>query len=463
MDDTSQSLAWEELERKSRILTQLCRDMPAARQSLEHCSRQEDAEREYQLLCAQKERLREALCDISQSLRELGEDSLAEDGWKLREALEDFNPMIPDYGPLTDTVRFFQEHLPRQENQLTNTGVIGRLMNQVRMGYYPTEPAHVDRIARGIAFPGTIRPNLLDPCCGCGLALERLAAGQNCETFGVELDEGRLREAEARLDHIAGGSFFQSRISLNAFHLLFLNPPYLAVRNESGRTARHEKRFLVNGLGRLMKGGLLVYIIPYYRLTWDIARILSDNFADLSAYRFMEAEFNRFHQIAVFGVRKEYAASVRDAEALMAVAASPENLPELSDLPSGRYALPDTAKEVRMFRGAIFNEAELARQFAASRSLSRLLEKSNLDGKIRHPLLPLGAGQIAMLGCSGRINGLIEGHIIKGTVTRTNQIKQSVSKQDEQGRPTEIQCEETRRNVLSFGILTPEGYKSLLV
>ena len=46
-----------------------------------------------------------------------------------------------------------------------------------------------------------------------------------------------------------------ARISHEAFHVLFLNPPYLSVLGENGQTGRDEKRFLVNGLCHLMQGG----------------------------------------------------------------------------------------------------------------------------------------------------------------------------------------------------------------
>ena len=53
-----------------------------------------------------------------------------------------------------------------------------------------------------------------------------------------------------------------------------------------------------------MQGGQLVYIIPYYRLTANIARILCDNFERLSVYKFCGKEFQRFRQVAVLGIRK---------------------------------------------------------------------------------------------------------------------------------------------------------------
>ena len=72
-----------------------------------------------------------------------------------------------------------------------NAAVIGRLMNNVKMGYYPTDPDNISLILRGIRFPEGVTTNLLDPCCGCGKALRQLAQGNNCYAYGMELDESR--------------------------------------------------------------------------------------------------------------------------------------------------------------------------------------------------------------------------------------------------------------------------------
>lgn len=47
----------------------------------------------------------------------------------------------------------------------------------------------------------------------------------------------------------------------SVFHVLFLNPPYLQLHG----CARSEKRFLGENYDHLMMGGVLIYIIPYYR------------------------------------------------------------------------------------------------------------------------------------------------------------------------------------------------------
>lgn len=109
------------------------------------------------------------------------------------------------------------------DNEVTNASVIGRLMNNVRTGYYPTDIEHVKHIKNGIAFPEGKRINAFDPCCGCGVALNVLTSGKISDTYGIEIDEMRGAEAETRLDRVGLGSFFYSRISREVFHLIFLN------------------------------------------------------------------------------------------------------------------------------------------------------------------------------------------------------------------------------------------------
>ena len=308
---------------------------------------------------------------------------------------------------------------------------------------------------RGVAFPEGVVTNLLDPCCGCGLALRRLAMGNNCITFGVELDEGRAEQAQDQLRRVGVGSFFHATISHEAFHLLFLNPPYISVFREGGGNTRSEKLFLVEGLKHLAIGGVLIYIIPYYRITADIARILCDNFTGLSVYKFMGKEFDKFRQAVVFGLRRKKADGSEEVDAFLDSVMSAEKIPDLSDLPDGRYPLPSETLPVHLFKGAVFNELELQRQLKASGSFARIMERSELDSREKRPLLPLGVGQIGLIAGSGMINGLAEcdaPHIIKGRIVK--QIQRNTD--EDMGTMTE-----TRTNKMIFNILTPDGLRSL--
>ena len=286
-----------------------------------------------------RKKLLEALTNAQQSLRETEQDRLADYAGKLRQGLAGFNLMTRDYAPVNKLLTDFAEKLPETEDAV-NAAVIGRLMNRVRMGYYPTDPDNIDLILRGIQFPQGVTTNVFDPCCGCGKALRQIASGHNCYAFGIELDEARAEEAQSRLHRVGVGSFFHSRTSGEAFHVLFLNPPYLSVIGENGTRTRHEKRFLVDSIRNLMVGGVLIYVIPFYRLTADVCRILSDNYENLGVWRFTDPEFARFKQVAVIGIRKKRSEDPETAAALEKLSCDPQTIPLLKLRKGGIWSRP---------------------------------------------------------------------------------------------------------------------------
>ena len=347
-------------------------------------------------------RLIEQLSKSELFLLEMEEYPLASAADQLRHGLAGFNLMSMGYKPIYEALAKFTASFPT--GQKTNAAIVGRLMNNIKLGYYPTDPDHISLILRGIRFPEGVTTNLFDPCCGCGKALRQLAQGNNCYAYGVELDESRAEEAQTRLHRVGFGSFFHSQISREAFHVLFLNPPYLSVLTEGGSRVRSEKQFLVQSIRTLMLGGLLIYIVPYYRLTTDICKILAGHFSDLSVWKFTSGEFARFHQAVVLGLRRKPTEDDETADRLGAQTLTPEMIPCITELEENRYVLPAVAKAVEVFRGERFNEKELERQLTRSGSFTRLLNaKSALDSAEKHPLLPLSIGQIGLIGGSGMI------------------------------------------------------------
>ena len=304
--------------------------------------------------------------------------------------------------------------------------------------------------------------NLLDPCCGKGTALSALGADADCMTYGVEIDEGRAESALSRLTRVGFGSYFYSRISRQAFHAMLLNPPYLTTVSECGWNVRSEKRFLAESYQHLMMGGLLIYIIPHYRLTQDVCTVLCENFRDITVWKFYGKEYERFSQIAVMGIRREREKCSGAAGQLGALVYDMDAVPELSEIPDGRYALPEQAKKVDVFQGEVFNKAELAAQLAASKSFAKIFEKNRIDTMEKHPLLPFGIGQIGLVGGSGLINGFMDceaPHIIKGRIVKEKRTRQEESQKRAWGSVTTIY--ETDVNKMVFNILTPEGFRSL--
>ena len=414
----------------------------------------------YQQLEQQRDYLVEQIRRTRPFLMEL-DDPLASAAQKLAEQLAAFPLMSKGYAGLTDVLTRFADALP--DHQTASASVIGRLMNNVRMGHYPTDLGHVGHIARSISFPAGVTANLLDPCCGTGDALLRLSLGADCRCYGIELDDHRAQRAQEQLYRVGFGSFFGAHISPGTFHTVFLNPPYLSVLSEAGGRSRDEKRFLVESIPLLMFGGLLIYIVPYYRLTEDLCQIICDNFEQVRIHRFMDGEFKKFRQVVVMGARQRRADSGEDAEALYAQAQHPENLPAVDLLPDACYALPAVPRKIETFRGAVFNEDELARQLARSGGFDRLFAKSRLDSEPKRPPLPLSIGQVGLIGGSGLINGLMEceyPHIIKGRIVKE---RHTVTEENRgpNNRLMSTEIRETISNRMIFNILTPSGFRSL--
>ena len=346
----------------------------------------------------EKQKIVSALREAVLLLEELGLPKVSAYTAQLCMAADTFPARTGDMGRLTkalaDWLDYLRPLLPEPENRTVDATIVGRQMNSIRLGYYPTDPAHVAYLKRALRFPTQRSTVLLDPCCGEGNALRQLGMGQNAVTYGAELDDSRAEAALEQLDHLAMGSYYYARISRSAFHLLFLNPPYLQLYGG----ARSEKRFLGESYDHLMMGGVLIYIIPYYRLTEDACRFLAAHFDRLMAYRFCEEEFRKFRQIAVLGVRKPRAENPRMARLLELASLTPDKLPALDQIPPDSYLLPDAEKTVSLFQGARVNVRELAEQMR--RMDSMLPKQSTLDGQEKRPPLPLTIGQI---GPGGRL------------------------------------------------------------
>ena len=113
-----------------------------------------------------------------------------------------------------------------------------RLAAQAKGGFYPTPDRVVDMIADLISTPTgyyyhnreTLR--VLDPCCGVGDAVDRLAKRLHgasaipVETYGVELHNDRAEDAARRLHRTLAADLFRTSIANGAFSVLYLNPPY---------------------------------------------------------------------------------------------------------------------------------------------------------------------------------------------------------------------------------------------
>ncbi len=184
-----------------------------------------------------------------------------------------------------------------------------RLQGQAQLGYFPTPTSQTERITTWIRCdPGSSDQltRILDPCAGQGEALAQLAnsLGKNIQTFGIELSPQRAKIAEAVLGQVLPTGFENALLTEETFSLILLNPPYDG-ETMTGRGQRMEYTFLPPSTRLLVRGGLLVYIIPEPRISLEIAKHLAGWYENLRCFRFTPNEYVAYKQVVIFGTRRQ--------------------------------------------------------------------------------------------------------------------------------------------------------------
>ncbi|MDP9729327.1 DUF6094 domain-containing protein [Alicyclobacillus tolerans] len=294
-----------------------------------------------------------------------------------------------------------------------------RLEGIAKAGYYPTPISMVEQVVRRLE-PKEAYIRLLDPCCGTGEALERLAKHfSNVATYGVELDGQRAAEAQKRLDQVVHVAFERARIEKESMSLLFLNPPYDEVSGQKSEGLRSEWVFLRDTTKWLTPGGLLVYIIPRYVLTKSIIDSLIFRFTDIGVYRFTDREYAVYQQIVIFGQKRQKPitriSDLTEADyvtrnTLLWVGKEETQLPTI-DIQDGRtWGIPGVEERSILFRGHVYDKAELAQDLLHSEAFqiaSNMLYGNDPHHKLHRPLLPFRRTHMATLIASGVLNGAI--------------------------------------------------------
>lgn len=154
MSEDLQSQRYYVLERISELREQIPQAMQAMvvfRARIEKY-RQTDlsaAHDTYDALRRVRDDLIQALADVQPLLMELESYALATMAGQLLRGFKGFDLMSTGYRPVHDAVCRFAQQLP--EKNTVNAATIGRLMNNVKLGYYPTDPDMI-RTARSSAM-----------------------------------------------------------------------------------------------------------------------------------------------------------------------------------------------------------------------------------------------------------------------------------------------------------------------
>lgn len=306
-----------------------------------------------------------------------------------------------------------------------------RLAAQAKMGYYPT-PEHITPIIAKYlrrSGPGCIR--IFDPCAGEGTALHVIGNRLKAETYGIELDIERGTLASHALNHCLITDYQNTKISHNAFSVLWLNPPYdWATRDSDLETSeRYEKTFLRYGLPYLCMNGILVYLIPQHRIDRSIAQMLSYRFKNIAVYRFPLEDYEVFRQVVIFGVlKKRPAVDGALFEYVLDCSQAGSQLPELSETQEHGYDVPlSPVISNLMFTSREINPDELEKEMQTHgvfQLLKDITTPLQMAERIQ-PIMPLRYGHLAQILACGLMNGIVRNRdgenplLVKGVTTKT--------------------------------------------
>ncbi|MDD5468011.1 MAG: DUF6094 domain-containing protein [Anaerolineales bacterium] len=307
-----------------------------------------------------------------------------------------------------------------------------RLAGIEKGGYYPYPPHMAEATASWfIPQPAGTRGRILDPCAGEGEIASLLGRLLNCETlraepqdeaWGCELFPYRAEIAATRMDNCHSTAWESCSLTDESVTLLWLNAPYDDDRH--GEDKRLEFAFLKSTSPKLVRGGVLAFVIPQRILGLaEVVRYLAGHYEAITVWRFPDGEYKRFKQILLLATRREKynVPTNEEIEAIRRLAES--DLPSLGFAPEPVYPLLPAPLKGAGGRAITFRRLDWAPDDPSASSGQALVEASRWAGvrKTRawqdlvHPIntdiaftptMPLKKGHLAMLMASGMMGTL---------------------------------------------------------
>ncbi|PKO06220.1 MAG: hypothetical protein CVU41_08940 [Chloroflexi bacterium HGW-Chloroflexi-3] len=308
-----------------------------------------------------------------------------------------------------------------------------------RMGYYPTDDPVVE-IIRTYLKPPVEKGRLFDPCAGEGKAASILGKALNCETWGVELSPDRAEKAQNVMDKVYQAPWQTCVLSDESISWLYLNPPYEFDRFDGQK--RLEWDFLKTTTSKLMRGGLLTYIIPQKILGMiEVARLLAGHYEAITVYRFPDGLYEKFKQVVVLAYKRKLYQLPTDKEVLSLQSLVTTELEPIETAVEPVYELLSAPARGVNGKPIVFKRTDWESEEVVEATIEAGVHKTNewLDlihptrslTQLSQPVMPLKKGHIAMLMASGMMGTvrltdeagkpmLIKGRVIK-VVEKTEQ------------------------------------------
>ena len=279
-----------------------------------------------------------------------------------------------------------------------------------RMGYYPTANQVAELLKS--CFAPAVSGRLLDPCAGEGTAAASIAEALNCQSWGAELSPARAALASEKMDRLFNAPWQSCHLTNESITLLFLNPPYS--HDRLGDQKRLELEFLKSTTPKLIRRGVLVYIVPHPLLRdLDVASHLVGYYEDIRVYRYPQTEFNQVIGLAYKRLKFKMPSNEEVRQVQAWADAEPPMLVEVTEPLYTLLPAPEKSAGGQPIRFSRLDwqpeeivDATQKRGVMASKEWLDLLNPSRSLGDFKQPVMPLKKGHIAMLMASGMMGTL---------------------------------------------------------
>ena len=339
---------------------------------------------------------------------------------------------------------------------------MARLESMAKMGYYPTPETLTPIVTKHIKPKEERLIRIFDPCAGEGTALRTVGEHLRAETYGIEIDKKRGKEAQKKLTKCLITDYKSIKITPKFAGLLWLNPPYdwAARKGELETSERYERSFLRDTIKYLIPGGVLVYLIPLNRLDKTIARMLSYRFERITVYKFPEGLFQQFKQVVLLGkLKRSPSSDERVCEYLKDAGTGKICIPYLPEITEHVYEVPPSPPLNKfLFRTLEINPQELEeeiKQYGLNGEIQRMSTIHSLSENMTS-IMPLRHGHLAQLVACGSIRGVVFDKDQKNPLIVKGITKKTVDYKIEKEGDTEKHIE-TDRIVITINAINQQG------
>ncbi|MBU1880269.1 MAG: class I SAM-dependent methyltransferase, partial [Chloroflexi bacterium] len=292
---------------------------------------------------------------------------------------------------------------------------MSRLRCVSNAGFVQTPPAHFRRIAAQVQPCAGSGSWLLDPCAGMGKVGRAMANRWNLRFAAVEINADRGAWARHRADHAVVGDALEATCGREQFSVVFSNAPY----DVDGEGNRMEWRFLRRYRDALVPGGILVYIVPGYRMVEDryIVPHLAQYYQDIRIYTVPDP--NPYGQVIVYAVRRAKRDQTASADELRQLLISgPPLLPDAGAC-ADPLPIPANPRQHILLRGTAMDPEQLRRDgLAAGVTLAEHFKPPvALQTRV---VVPLKRRHLAAVIEAGLLdNGRVGDWIMRGSIAKS--------------------------------------------